>query len=85
MEVRKITGESDVLSVFVVGDERGVMEETGILRLNEASHLLLSQWLLGGGGLATKERGGHWLRRHPRSKERAVFQVVGRDEWIEKL
>lgn len=41
MEVRKIIGESDVLFVFVVGDERGVMEEIGILRLNEVSYFLL--------------------------------------------
>lgn len=37
MEVRKIAGESDVVSVFVVCDEGGLMEETDMLRLIEAS------------------------------------------------
>ena len=68
---RKITSESDVVSIFVVGDGGGIMEDTDLLRLNEATCSLLSEWLPGGRGLATKEMRGHWLRRHPRSKQQS--------------
>lgn len=71
VKVRKITSESDVVSIFVVGDGGGIMEDTDLLRLNEASCSLLSEWLPGGRGLATEEMRGHWLRRHPRSKKQS--------------
>lgn len=48
-----------------------LVKDTYLLRLNEASCCLLSEWLPGGSELVAREIGGHWLRMHSRSKEQS--------------
>lgn len=67
-EVGKMTGESDVVAVFIVGHEGGVTEQLACCMRTGPAAVLASEGLAGEGGLATEMRGGHWLRRHSGGK-----------------